>query len=67
MTNGDRVRSMTDEQLAEYITRIRVGDINAVCWYLVNGHPKNLEATERDIYSYYVEYFAKDGTSDAVG
>lgn len=57
MTNGDRLRSMTDEQLAEYITSIRICDIKTVSWHLVNRYPKNLDETEREIYFYYVEYF----------
>lgn len=28
MTNGDRIRSMTDEQLMEFLNKIELGDID---------------------------------------
>lgn len=28
MTNGDKIRSMTDEELAEFISRIQIGDFS---------------------------------------
>lgn len=35
MTEGDRIRAMTDQQLASYLTNLQIGVLNAVSDKLV--------------------------------